>query len=932
MPDFRAYVRENLPPLRVPPARELEIVEELALDFEQNYQRALRRGLRPDAAWQEVKDHARGWEELGQELMQSLAEHRYFAPGPESPAKRAGILSRALDELMRNLRQASRQLVKNPGFTTVSVLMLALGIGANTAIFSLLNAVLLRKLPVRQPGQLLFFGAPEGSGSTRFFPGGPTWAFSYPFYREFRERNEVFSEVAAIQSFLVASHGRVAGGADLEGMRVELVSGTYFDTLGLNALVGRLLTDADDQMPGGHPIAVASYSWWQSRLAGDPGVIGKTVTIGPAVYTIIGIAPKDFFGMTVGQSPDLWIPLAMQKEISPDRYGLADNRFRSLYMVGRLKPGFSEQLAQVQTDLLFRDILREYAGPQPSQSRLEQIQEARIELTPAATGRSHHLRQEFALPLEILMAVVVLVLLIACANVANLLLARATARQREIAVRMSLGADRGRLFRQLLVESGVLGGLGAAIGVVFAWGASRLLLAMVSRGSDIIPLQITPDARVLAFTTTITVLTVFLFGTAPALGATGLDLAQSVKAGRGVLSPGVRSRLGRVLVAGQVALSLVLIAGAGLFLRSLSNLGDIDVGFDRQNVLRFRLDLPAAGFQMDHRMTSVMNLIEERIGSTPGIASASFALSVFDGGGWSEDDVSVPGRPSTDDDPRVDLNIVGPQYFDVMKMPILFGRPLSPRDNDASPKVAVINETMARTFFPGTSPLGRTINVGNDAEWQNLEVVGVVKDTKYMKLEEDQMPAAFFPHQQHRGEEFLRYFVARYRGDPASIGLAIRNAIGDIDPNLPVSDVRTLAQMVEDFSLNRRLVAELSSFFAILAALLACIGIYGVVSYGVTRRTNEFGIRMALGAQRRGVLWVVLRETLVLGIAGVVIGLMLALGCGSLVQSLLFGVKSSDPVVLGLSMLAMIVVAMLAGYLPARRATQVDPSVALRYE
>jgi predicted permease len=932
MPDFKAYVRENLPPLGVSPARELEIVEELALDFEQNYQRALRRGLGPDAAWQEVKDHARPWQELGQELLSSLAEHRYFGPGAEPPRKRASMLSRAFDELLRNLHQASRQLLKNPGFTIVSVLMLALGIGANTAIFSFLNAILLRNLPVRQPGQLLFFGAPEGSGSTTFFPEGSTWAFSYPFFREFRQRNQVFSEVAAIQSFLVAAHGRVAGGPDLEAMRVELVSGTYFDTLGLNAPVGRLLTDADDQTPGGHPIAVASYSWWQTRFARDRGVIGKTVTIGPAVYTIIGVAPKDFFGMTVGQSPDLWIPLAMQKEICPDRNGLANNRFRSLYMVGRLKPGVIKQHAQIHTDLLFRDILREYAGSQPSQRRLEQIQQADIELTPAATGRSHHLRQDFAFPMQILMAVVALVLLIACANVANLLLARATVRQREIAVRMSLGADRSRLFRQLLAESGLLGALGAALGVVFAWSASRLLLAMASDGSEIIPIQITPDARVLAFTTTVTVLTVFLFGTAPALRATGLDLAQSLKAARGVLSPGMRSRLARGLVAGQVALSLVLIAGAGLFLRSLSNASDIDVGFDRHNVLRFRLDLPGAGYQMDQRMTSVMNLIEERIGSMPGIDSASFALSVFDGGGWSQDDVTVPGRPRTDDDPRVDLNIVGPQYFDVMKMPILFGRPLSPRDNDASRKVAVINETMVRTHFPGTSPLGRTFNVGDDADCQNLEVVGVVKDAKYMNPEEEQMPAAFFPHQQHRGKEFLPYFVARYTGDPAVIGPSIRKAIGDTDPNLPVSNVRTLTQMVDDFSLNRRLVAQLSSFFGILAALLACIGIYGVVSYGVTRRTNEFGIRVALGAQRRNVLWVVVRETLVLVIVGVAAGFALALAASSVIESLLFGVKPTDPMVMGLSIFAMISVALFAGYLPARRATRIDPLQALRYE
>ena len=529
------------------------------------------------------------------------------------------------------------------------------------------------------------------------------------------------------------------------------------------------------------------------------------------------------------------------------------------------------------------------------------------------------------------MVVVVLVLLIACANVANLLLARATARQREIAVRMSLGAERPRLIRQLLAESGLLGSVGAVLGVAFAWGASRLLLAMVSTGPELVPIRVTPDAGVLGFTVAVTILTVFLFGTAPALRATALDLAPSLKAGRGVISAGARNRLARGLVVGQVALSLVLLAGAGLFLRSLANLMDVDVGFDKQNVLRMRIDPVAAGYQRDERLSSMMRRLEERVGSLPGIHGASFALSVFDGGGWSQDDITVPGRPRSERDPTVDLNVVGPQYFDVMKMPIVLGRALSLRDNEASRKVAVINETMAHTHFPGGSPLGRTFGVGDDAEWQNIEVVGVVKDAKYMKLEEKQMPAAFFPHSQHR-EEFLRNFVVRYTGDPAFLVPAIRRAAGEIDANLPVSDVATLAQMVDDFTLNRRLVAQLSTFFGILGALLACIGIYGVMSYGITRRTNEFGIRMALGAERRDVLWVVLRETLSLALAGVGIGLALALASSRLVESLLFGVKSNNPLVMGLSMAAMIVVALFAGYLPARRATRIDPSVALRHE
>jgi len=927
MPDFRAYVRQNLPALGVTGEHEAEIVEELALEFQESYESALRRGLSPEDAWKQI--HTRSWQELCEELRSALGEPTVQFREPIAPRK-LNLFVRIREQLYGDLSYAARQLRKSPGFTIVAVLMLALGIGANTAIFSLLNAVLLRNLPVRQPGQLFLFGKAEQMGSTTFMPQGSTQAFSYPFFREFRQRNQSFSDVAAIQSFPITSHGRIDREAGLEKMRIELVSGSYFNTLGVNALLGRVITDPDDETPGAHPVAVASYSWWQNRFARDPSIVGKTVTIRSTLYTIIGVAAPEFFGISVGQSPNLWIPLSMQKEISPDRNGLDKNLFRCLHMIGRLKPGVSLQQAQVNTDLLFRQILLSYAGPAAPQKQIEGIQHARIELTPAATGRSY-LRREFSSPLRILMQIVVLVLLIACANIANLLLARATSRQREIAIRMSMGAERGRIIRQLLAESGLLGLIGGAIGVAFAWAASRLLLTMVSGGSELLPIHVTPDTRVLVFSLALTILTVLLFGTVPALRATRIDLAPVLKSGRGVITAGMGNQLARALVVGQVALSLVLVAGAGLFLRSLVKLTEVDVGFEKHNVLRMHIDPGSAGYQRDDRLTATMRRVEDRIGAMPTVRGASFALSVFDGGGWSEDDVTVPGRPRTDKDPQVDLNLVGPAYFDVMKMPLLLGRGFTDRDNSASRKVAVINETMARTHFAGGSPIGRTFNVGDNPTWQNVEVVGVVKDAKYMELEEDQMPAAFFPYaQQH--DRILQNFVARYAGDPGTLVAAIRKAVAEIDPNLPVSDVRTLEQMVDDFTLNRRLVVQLSSFFGILGTVLASIGIYGVMSYGIARRTNEFGIRMALGADRWRVLRLVLREALVLSIIGTAIGLALALASGRLVQSLLFGVKSSNPMVIGVSIATMITVALLAGYLPARRATRIDPSTALRYE
>jgi len=397
------------------------------------------------------------------------------------------------DLLWRDIRFGLRMLARNRVSTAAAIVTLALGIGANTAIFSLLNAVLLRNLPVQQPRELALFGEAQGMGSMDEFPKASLQLFSYPFFREFRQKNQVFFDVAAVSSILFTTHGRVAGGANLEKIGAELVSGSYFHTFGVNPILGRTLSDADDQHPGAHPVAVASFSWWQRRMAQDPAILGKTITIGHTVYSIIGVAPPEFFGVTVGQSPDVWIPLAMEKEISPGWNGLEKNLFQSLYVIGRRKPGVTMEQAGANTNLLLQQIIHEYAGPQPSVKQVEDMQHARIDLTPAATGLTH-LRQAFSAPLAILMGVVALVLLIACANVANLLLARASARQREIAVRMSIGARRSRLIRQLLVESALMGLTGAALGVLLASAASRLLLVMVSTGSETLPISVAPDA------------------------------------------------------------------------------------------------------------------------------------------------------------------------------------------------------------------------------------------------------------------------------------------------------------------------------------------------------------------------------------------------------------------------------------------------------
>jgi predicted permease len=840
-----------------------------------------------------------------------------------------------LQDVARDLRYAWRTLRKNPGFAAVAVLTLALGIGANTAIFSLLNAVLLRTLPVREPQQLVFFGRALAAGSTGFIPSGRTELLSYPFFRDFRRENQAYTDVAAIGSLLYDTHGRVASGSDLEKIKVELVSGNYFGTLGVNAIAGRTLSDADDVTAGGHPVAVASYSWWQRRLAGSPSAIGATISIASRTYVVIGVAPRGFSGMTVGQAPDLWIPLAMQQEISPGWHGRDQPMFRTLHLIGRLKPGVTRGQAQTATNLLFRQILRTYVGSQPSERTLSNIERAYIDLTAATAGRSN-LRAQFSSPLKILMAVVGVVLLIACANVANLLLARASTRQREIAVRMSLGAGRLRVVRQLLAESVLLGVAGAALGMVFASSASRLLLALVSTGTEAVPLVISPDLRVLAFTLAATVITVLLFGMAPAFHATRLNLVPSLKEGGHVISASGRTRFSRVIAVGQVALSLALIAGAVLFLHSLSNLMRIDTGFNKRDVLVAFIDPSAAGYKVDARLNAMMEDAEAQIARVPGVRAVSFALDVFDGGGWSTDDIAIPGRQRSPTDVAVDLNVVGAQYFDVMKMPIIAGRALDARDARTAPKVAVVNQTMARMFFGEPSPLGRTFTVRDDektdaAEWENIIVAGVVKDARYMELEEKQMPAAFFPHAQHQ-RQFLFTIVMRHDGDAASVLPSIRRAVSTVDPNLPLGDVTTLSRLVDDSVVNKRAIAQLSAFFAALATLLACVGIYGVTSYGITRRTNEFGIRLALGARRSQVLWLVLSETMWLGSAGVVVGLIMALAAGRLVSSVLFGLTPYDPLAIGVAGVTMIAVSVLAGIMPAWRATRIDPLAALRRE
>lgn len=834
--------------------------------------------------------------------------------------------------MIQDVRYGLRILRKQPGFTLIAVLSLALGIGANTAIFSLLDVVLLKSLPVHEPERLVLFGNGQGTGVTNGLPNQSWDLFSYPFYQQTRECNEVFSDVAALLSIPWTVHGNInANGvsAEPEKLEVQLVSGTYFSVLGVNASLGRVVTEADDENVGAHPVAVASHSFWERRLGGEPSAVGQTITIDKVAYTIIGVAPREFFGTTVGEAPDLWVPLAMEAQMPPAHWnGRNDKLFQSLHLIARLKDGVEAPQASAAVNLVFKRFLQDEVGAQPEPVQLQDIERASVELTPAGRGLSQ-LRQQFSLSLRVLMAVVGLVLLIACANVANLLLARATARQKEFAVRLALGATRLRLIRQLITEGTLLASLGGLAGIVLASWGNRLLVVMASTGSEPLPLDVTLNGRVLMFTVLTSLLSAVVFGTAPALRASRLELNSSLKGSRGVAQPTTRSLLGKSLVTAQVALSLLLLVGAGLFLRTLINLQSLPTGFNPQNVVLFQLDATATGYK-GTQLSNLMREVEDKVETIPGVEAASFSFFIFNQGQWSSP-AFTRGPDLADGQSRnVRNNVVGTDYFNAMGIPLVLGRSFGPQDTNKSPKVAVVTEAMARRFFPDSSPLGQHFGINGPASLDEIEIIGVVKDSKYVSLKEAWRPMAYYPHTQR--DDPLSNFVVRFSSRPETIIPAVRTAIREVNRSLPIDEVVSLSEHIGRSLVQQKLVARLAAFFGLLALLLACVGLYGVMSYTVARRTNEIGIRMALGARSSQVLWLVLREALTLVLIGVAIGWLTSLAATRAASSLLFGLEPNDPLTMTLATLLLLTIALLAGYLPARRAAHVDPMVALRDE
>jgi len=823
--------------------------------------------------------------------------------------------------MLNDFRYAFRQLLKDLGFAAVAVFSLALGIGANTAIFSLVNAILLKRLPVRQPEQLVVV-ATEAPGQTRI---GPISSFSYPVYRELRDKNAVFSGMFA-HNVLPMS---MSGEGQTERVLGELVSGNFFSVLGVNAHLGCLFTETDDQTPGAHPVAVISYDFWRRRFGADPEVVGKRIRLNGYPFTVMGVSSQGFQGVQIGVAPDVRIPIMMTRQVLLDAPALENRWSMWLAIMARLKPGVTLQQAQAAADTLFQAIrapeVSRIRGDSPDDRIFKSL---RIHLGSAQTGAST-LSRRFSQPLLVLMCVVATVLLIACLNVANLLLARSATRQKEIAVRLALGAGRWRLTRHLLIEGFLLSTLGGMLGLVFAlWGAD-VLLGFLPQGRIPTVLEIKPDLQVLGFLFGITLLTGLIFSLAPALQATRPDLIPALKNETVVVSAGNRKwEMRRVLVVLQVALSLMLLVGAGLFVRSLRNLKAVDDGYSTDQVVMLALDPGQSGYKLD-QLRSFYARLSERVSVLPGVKSATYTKNIPLSGRWSRIGVEVPGyQPRPDEEMAALFNQIAPQFFATFGMTLLSGHDFSALDTPDSSKVVIINEKLAHYFFGTEDAVGKRISLEN---LKDLQIIGVVADAKYRNLREQSPQTVYLPLSQS-SSMMQRTLCVRTSGTPHNLIAAIRREVRALDPNLPVFDIKTFEDQVNESVSQERLVAMLSSFFGFFALLLASLGLYGVMAYAVARRTREIGIRMALGARAGNVLRLVLGETLLLVLIGIALGLPAALAATRLTEGLLFGLTATDPFTIALATLVMIAVASLAGWMPARRAARVDPMVALRYE
>jgi predicted permease len=835
-----------------------------------------------------------------------------------------------VDVLLQDLRLALRSFTKNPGFTTVVVLTLALGVGANTAIFSLLDQVLVRQLEVAEPERLVLLDAPgpfEGSSHSH---SGERTPMSHSMFTNLRDRNTVFSGV--LGEHRTSAHLSVGG--ETLSVDADLVSGTFFEVLGLRPAAGRLFNAEDDRQAGGHPVVVLGHGFWQRRFGGSPGIVGQPVRVNDQPMTVVGIAPAGFHGIEVGESVDVYVPLAMQAQIIPTwKPAFGNWRTRWLTVMARLKGGVSVQEAQAQSGVLYAQLLQEdLATMSGKPERFRTVYLAKkLQVLPGGRGTSG-LREESGTPLVVLMGMVGLVLLIACANVANLLLARASSRQKEIAVRLALGAGRGRLVRQLLVESVVFALAAGALGVVLAtWTGTLLLRALPSEQASSV-LSADPDLRVGLFALGLSVLTGLVFGLVPALQSTRPDLAPTLKNETGSIAGGSAPfRFRKGLVVAQVALSMLLLIGAGLFTRSLINLNRLNPGFEPDRLLTFSVDPARNGYPLQRRL-AVLDRIRQEIAAEPGVRSASLAGVALMTDSNTSSTIHVEGyTPGEDEDMSPNFNEVGPEFFETLGIPLLRGRGFTKADVLGASKVAVVNETFARYYFGTGDPVGRRFGLGGGKGAMDITIVGLAQDGKAASLREKQRRFVYMPYTQVEDVGAMTFY-ARSGVDTDALGAQIRKALQRVDPALPVKDLVTMRAQIKESLFTERMVASLSAAFGLLATLLAAVGLYGVMSYVVAQRTREIGIRVALGAQRRSVLSLVLGEVALMAALGVAIGLPSGYALGRLLEAELFGLTAHDPLTFVIATILLLASAFLAGYLPASRATRIDPMVALRYE
>ena len=961
MPDWSKYVRQNLQLSVLRPEREAEIVEDLAEQLNEAYEDALQRGLTSQQAETTAMQHVVDWAALAKELDRSqrgresamtILQHQ----AEDSDVAKHGRFS-LLTDLRRDVHYAFRVLAKSPGFTTIAVLTLALGIGANTAIFSLIDAVMLRSLPVRDPQRLVVLqwsahhepkthsNGSYGDCRTNFGDADSTGcSLSKPFVEDVRSKTNVFSGLAAFAS---ARPLNLSGNGPATQASTQYVSGDYFETLGVQAAVGRTIQAADDTVTA-PAVAVLNYGYWQRAFGGDPSAIGKTIRLQNLPFTIVGVAEPRFVNLTPGKTFDLWIPLAQGPRLQSGWTPRMDDAGSWwMVVVARLKPGVTHAQAESAVSLLFFNALVD--GDKP----LSKAEDApAIKLLPAETGLTGS-RPQFSNPLYVLMLAVGIVLLIACANVAGLMLARATARQKEIAVRLAIGASRGRIARQILTESLTISAAGGLLGVAMAfWSARALLAFLTSTSSRPTGFSADIDFRVLTFTAGASILTGILFGLVPALRSMRVEPTPALKEGGRSSNSGQAGwasvNSGNALVVAQVALTVVVLVGAGLLVHTLKNLQSIDPGFDSNNVLNFHVDPTLSGYKGD-RLGQLFRELRDRFSAIPGVLSVSYSHSPLLSGSLMVKGFHLHGKPDEQQSDADFLN-VGPGFFETMRMPITLGRNFmsaeytmaaseaGSRCSNASisqvPVAAVVNESFVRTYFPRRNPIGQRFGGGDDPEDDNpnqckdpgWQIVGLVHDAKYNDLRREVHPTFYVPSAEDGT------FELRTAGDPTMAVSAVRDVLRRSGFDLPLFDIKTESQQIDELLFQERLIARFSSVFGLLALLLACIGLYGLLSNEVARRTHEIGIRMALGAQSGDVLRSVVGHGIVLALMGAAIGTVASLGVTRFLRSMLYDVKPDDPMTLVGVTALLLVVALAACYIPARRATRVDPLVALRYE